>query len=147
MPAVASLLETALYTSDVERSASFYRKLFGFPEILSDGARLIVLALPGNSVLLLFRKGASTEPMSFPGGMIPPHDGEGTTHLAFNAGPGGLAAWDAALAAEKIEIESRVHWPRGGISIYFRDPDGHLLEIVEGNIWGLETGGDTASPL
>jgi catechol 2,3-dioxygenase-like lactoylglutathione lyase family enzyme len=137
MPAVASLLETSLYVSDPERSASFYRKLFGFPVILSDGARLIVLGLPGKCVLLLFRKGASTEPMSFPGGVIPPHDGAGTDHLAFNAGGGGIAEWDAQLAAENIEIESRVQWPRGGMSIYFRDPDEHLVEIVEGDIWGI----------
>jgi len=138
MPSVASLLETGLYVANPERSASFYGRLFGFPVIFSDGDRLMVLAMPGNSVLLLFRVGASTQPMPSPGGIIPPHDGHGTTHFAFQAGEGGLAAWESALAAEQIEIESRVQWPKGGTSIYFRDPDGHLVEVVEGDIWGLE---------
>ncbi|HEX5778765.1 MAG TPA: glyoxalase, partial [Xanthobacteraceae bacterium] len=34
-----------------------------------------------------------------------------------------------------IELESRVDWPRGGKSIYFRDPDGHLLEFATPGLW------------
>lgn len=42
MPRVRSLLETALYVADPERSSTFYRGLFGF-EILARSERLCAL--------------------------------------------------------------------------------------------------------
>jgi catechol 2,3-dioxygenase-like lactoylglutathione lyase family enzyme len=47
-----------------------------------------------------------------------------------------LAAWEQRLKAEDIAIEGRTKWPRGGESIYFRDPeDGHLLELATPGLW------------
>jgi catechol 2,3-dioxygenase-like lactoylglutathione lyase family enzyme len=34
-----------------------------------------------------------------------------------------------------VAIEGRVDWPRGAKSIYFRDPDGHLLELGTPGLW------------
>ena len=39
------------------------------------------------------------------------------------------------LKAEDIAIEGRTKWPPGGESIYFRDPDGHLLELATPGLW------------
>ncbi|MDF2970539.1 MAG: glyoxalase, partial [Microvirga sp.] len=39
------------------------------------------------------------------------------------------------LGERKIPIESRVTWPRGGTSLYFRDPDGHVLELATPGLW------------
>ena len=36
----------------------------------------------------------------------------------------------SGLPTEGIAIEGRTKWPRGGESIYFRDPDGHLVELA-----------------
>ena len=38
---------------------------------------------------------------------------------------------------EFIDIESRYHWERGGYSLYFRDPDGHLIELVTPGCWTI----------
>jgi len=46
-----------------------------------------------------------------------------------------LPEWEAHLKAHGIEIASRVSWPRGGKSIYFRDPDGHVLELLTPGVW------------
>ena len=34
-----------------------------------------------------------------------------------------------------IAIKGRTKWPRGGESIYFRDPDGHVLELATPGLW------------
>lgn len=46
-----------------------------------------------------------------------------------------LADWEARLAQAEVEIEGRATWPRGGKSIYFRDPDGHLVELATPGLW------------
>jgi len=39
------------------------------------------------------------------------------------------------LIAQGIRIESKVTWPAGGQSLYFRDPDNHLVELATPGIW------------
>ena len=40
-------------------------------------------------------------------------------------------------ATHGIAIEGRTDWSRGGHSIYFRDPDGHLLELATPGLWAI----------
>ena len=130
IPKVTGLLETALYVDDMDRSAQFYQSLFGFP-VIDRGERLIALAAADRQVLLLFKKRASAlQPV---GG----HDGSGQLHLAFAIPATELAAWEACLAARGIPVEDRRQWPRGGVSLYFRDPDGHLLELATPGVWSM----------
>jgi catechol 2,3-dioxygenase-like lactoylglutathione lyase family enzyme len=70
-----------------------------------------------------------------PGGTIPPHDGHGPVHMALSIAADELGAWEALLNDADVEIEGRTKWPRGGESIYFRDPDGHLLELATPGLW------------
>jgi hypothetical protein len=39
------------------------------------------------------------------------------------------------LKEKSIAIESIVHWPLGGRSIYFRDPDDHAVELITPGVW------------
>jgi catechol 2,3-dioxygenase-like lactoylglutathione lyase family enzyme len=39
------------------------------------------------------------------------------------------------LSEAGVTIEGRTKWPRGGVSVYFRDPDGHLLELATPGLW------------
>jgi catechol 2,3-dioxygenase-like lactoylglutathione lyase family enzyme len=133
-PAVAGILETALYVADLDRSRDFYQRLMGFDCYLSD-ARMCALGVPGRGVLLLFRRHASKEPSHTPAGTIPAHDGMGVLHLAFAIPAGTLPAWETHLQAQGIEVESRVTWARGGTSLYFRDPDGHSVEVATPGVW------------
>ena len=136
MPTVGRVLETSLYVDEVRRSMDFYERLFGFQRLVADD-RFAALNVRDCQVLLLFRKHGTTEPLTIPGGVIPPHDGEGTTHLAFTIDAAQEDEWTRALAAAGVAIESRVTWPRGGFSLYFRDPDGHLLELVSPGCWEI----------
>jgi catechol 2,3-dioxygenase-like lactoylglutathione lyase family enzyme len=134
MARVTGILETALYVSDLARSVRFYQELFGFEQIEGD-ERFRALDVAGRQVLLLFREGTSTSGSITSGGFIPPHNGHGHLHLAFSIDAGDWPAWLARLAEYGIAIESRVDWPRGGRSIYFRDSDDHLVELVTPGCW------------
>jgi len=48
-----------------------------------------------------------------------------------------LSRWDSWLAENGIAIEERKEWERGGTSLYFRDPDRHLLEIATPGVWTI----------
>lgn len=129
-PELAGVLETALYVDDPGRSTEFYRNVFGFEVILSID-RLTAMSIAGRQVLLLFKKGGSADlPVSA-------HDGSGQSHLAFAIGAKELAGWKTWLAEKGIIIEDTRTWERGGVSLYFRDPDGHLLEVATPGVWSI----------
>ena len=134
MPRLSGVLETALYVDDLNRARSFYERLFELPILYSD-QRMCAYDVSGRGILLLFHQGASTNPVEMPGGTIPPHDGRGPAHIAFSIAADELSAWDKRLADFGIQIEARTTWPRGGLSLYFRDPDQHLLELATPGLW------------
>ncbi|MDT3686388.1 MAG: VOC family protein [Pseudorhodoplanes sp.] len=134
MPKLDRVLETALYVDDLERAANFYEQVLDLPLLTSD-ARFRAYDVGGNNVLLLFARGATLETVHLPGGTIPPHDGHGPLHVAFAIAAEVLPRWEERLESQNIEIEGRTEWPRGGRSIYFRDPDGHLLELATPGLW------------
>ncbi len=133
-PRVTGQLESSLYVADLDRSRDLYQRVFGFETLLQE-ERMVGLAVPGGSVLLLFLRGGSVEPSQMPGGVIPPHDGRGTMHLCFAVPLAELGAWERHLAALGISVESRVVQSFGGTSLYFRDPDGHSLEVAGPGLW------------
>ncbi len=136
MPHVQGVLETALYVRDLDKSQRFYEELFNFRELLRD-ERMCGLAIAEKQVLLLFLVGGTTQGEPVPGGFIPPHDAQGQIHLCFKIKTNSLESWRAALAQKQIAIESEVYPPRGGTSLYFRDPDHHLIELATPGIWEI----------
>jgi catechol 2,3-dioxygenase-like lactoylglutathione lyase family enzyme len=136
---VGGILETALYVADIKRTAEFYRRLFGFPTLL-ETERLIALDVAGRSVLLLFAAGGTTEPFPVAGGdgIIPPHGGApGGYHFAFSIAAEDVEPWRRHLEAEGVAVESAVTWPGGAKSLYFRDPDGNLAELIGPGFWAI----------
>jgi catechol 2,3-dioxygenase-like lactoylglutathione lyase family enzyme len=127
-PKTAGILESSLYVYDVARSVDFYRRILGF-ELLADfGGRGCALQAGEHQVLLLFKKGASR-------GIPSPHDGDGELHLAFAIAATELASWEEWLEENHIAVEENHKWERGGQSLYFRDPDRHLLELATPGVW------------
>ena len=136
MTTLNGILETAVYVDDMARAQAFYEEVMGLKPMFQD-RRLTAYDVAGRGVLLVFKRGASLEPAVLPGGTIPAHDGAGPLHLAFATGADQLAAWEERLKANRVEIEGRTDWPRGGKSIYFRDPDGHLIELATPGLWPI----------
>lgn len=134
MPALSSILETVLYVDDLNRAAAFYETVMGLPVLHADD-RMRAYDVAGRGTLLLFIRGGTLEPVETPGGTIPPHDGSGPLHVAFAIERSELSEWKAHLADHAVVVESSTDWPRGGHSIYFRDPDGHLLELATPGLW------------
>jgi catechol 2,3-dioxygenase-like lactoylglutathione lyase family enzyme len=136
MNLVNGIIETAIHVKDLRKSAEFYRSLFEF-ETLLDTDRLIALNIAGRSVLLLFQQGATGEPFATPGGVIPPHHGSTSGHLAFSIKSSEVQGWKKRLADAAIPIESTVQWPGGAQSLYFRDLDDHLVELLTPGFWKI----------
>ena len=136
MPRLNGVLETALYVDELARAARFYEDVLGLAALTSD-RRFRAYAVGAHSVLLLFQRGATRETVVLPGGTIPPHDGHGPLHVAFAVAADELDAWERRLDERGIAIEGRTAWPRGGHSIYMRDPDGHLLEFATPGLWAI----------
>ena len=67
------------------------------------------------------------------------HGAIGPGHVAFAVGRGELDRWAEELRAQGIVIRSEHTWNKGGHdigrSIYFRDPAGNSVELVEGEAW------------
>lgn len=129
-PKTDGILESSLYVRDVPRSVRFYQETFGFRVISDFGERGCAMQAGASQVLLLFKKGASRAIRS-------PHDGDGELHLAFGIAIGELTAWEEWLQELGIAVEEKRSWEAGGWSLYFRDPDRHLLELATPGTWSI----------
>ncbi|HVZ06951.1 VOC family protein [Rhodopila sp.] len=144
-PPVSRILETCLYVADLDRAIAFYRRVFGF-NVMSHDDRMCALAVPNREALLLFRRGASEDPSETPFGVIPGHGGQGVQHLCFAIPRDTLGAWRAHLLAQAVPVESELTWPYGSISLYFRDPDDHSLEVATPGLWPNDRPGSGETP-
>jgi catechol 2,3-dioxygenase-like lactoylglutathione lyase family enzyme len=133
-PKISGLLETALYVDDMDRSIDFFtRVLHLVPMVRSE--RITAFDAGRSGVLLLFTRGASKADMPSGQGTIPGHDGSGPLHMAFAIASDAYDDWCAELTAHEVAIYSEVRWQRGGRSVYFHDPDGHVLELATPGLW------------
>jgi catechol 2,3-dioxygenase-like lactoylglutathione lyase family enzyme len=131
-PPVNGILETSLYVESPVRSVEFYQRVFGFEVIdlageqLKDSTRLCAMRAGDRDVLLLFKRGGASG-TDFPGSI----------HIAFGISRAELGAWREWLAEQGIAIEEEKTWKYGAQALYFRDPDGNLLEVVTPGVWTI----------
>jgi catechol 2,3-dioxygenase-like lactoylglutathione lyase family enzyme len=133
----SAILESALYVTDLGAAENFYGEILGLERIAGVDGRHVFFRC-GRGVLLLFNADATKEPPS-PGAKlpVPPHGTVGQGHLCFAATADEIDRWKARLIESDVEIEADFEWPKGGRSIYFRDPSGNSLEFAEPKIWNL----------
>lgn len=133
-PSIEGLLETALYASDLTRSAAFYRDVVGLKPI-SESPRLVAFDAGRQGVLLVFQAGATSDDLVDDYGRIAGHEGSGRLHMAFAITEDQLEPWRAHFAVHGIPLAGDAHWKRGGTSLYIRDPDGHAIEFATPGLW------------
>jgi catechol 2,3-dioxygenase-like lactoylglutathione lyase family enzyme len=133
-PPIEGVLETSLYARSLDETAAFYRDLFGFKTLVAS-PRLVAFDIAGRSVLLVFQAGATEEDAVDQRGTIPGHDGLGRLHFALSIASADLEVWRRRLRERGIAIVGEYRWPRGGVSLYFHDPDGAVVELATPGLW------------
>ncbi|MBL9211282.1 MAG: VOC family protein [Opitutaceae bacterium] len=135
IPKINGVVESILYVDDLSAAAAFYRDVLGLEPMRTGPGRFVAFRAGPQSVLLLFQRGSTLTPLAVTGGVIPPHDGHGPHHIGLAIAASDYAAWRERLLARGVAIESETRWDDGGRSLYFRDPDQHVVELVTPGIW------------
>ena len=125
---VSGLFETHLTVSDLDRSAAFYREVVGLSlalEVPEIGATFFWIGAAGEAMLGLWTLGAAPMGLSL--------------HLAFKTSLENVLSASERLCSLGVTPLSfdgaETHEPTvigwmPAAAVYFRDPDGHLLEYL-----------------
>lgn len=128
---VDAVLETCMYAENLDVTGAFYERVLGLEPFSRVEGRHVFFRC-GRAVFLLFNPVATERSED-----VPPHGARGAGHVAFSVPAAELDGWQARLHAAGVPIESEVRWPRGGRSLYLRDPAGNCVELASPGIWGL----------
>lgn len=121
--------ETCLYVQNLDRTQNFYQEIIGLECIgRVDGRHIFFRA--GTSVLLCF---IAEETLK--GEKLPAHGGEGKLHIALEIASGAYQQCLQEIRLAGISVEHEQVWGNGRRSFYFRDPDDHLIELIEPGAW------------
>lgn len=148
------VLETCLYVRDMNQSLAFYINVLGLqPQIKSS--RLTMFPL-GNTTLILFQLGMTASDSVSESGIVPGHGPDEQTLIALteeNDKPDSdsrrlhmhyclavssreeVEVWEEYLKSMEVKLRGSMNWQKGGKSVYFEDPDGHIGEIGSRGIW------------
>jgi catechol 2,3-dioxygenase-like lactoylglutathione lyase family enzyme len=110
------LAEIAHFTDDVAAMRAFYRNLLG-TEPIADSAGMAIFAV-GPTRIFIHK---TYEPAK---GELPPED-----HVAFTVPNVDVAC--ERLSRQGLTIEIPPHDYYWGRSAYLRDPDGHVVELIQ----------------
>ncbi len=132
-PVPEMVLESSLYVSNLKRASAFYQDVLGLRFLSAfEGGRGVAMTV-GPSVLLLFLAEETLK-----GGTIPAHGTRGPGHVAFRVSEEEMPRWREWLRECGVAIEKEVKIGENRPSIYFRDPDGNLLELAVRGIWPFD---------
>jgi catechol 2,3-dioxygenase-like lactoylglutathione lyase family enzyme len=104
-----------LHVNDVERSKKFYTEILGMTAYREDDGQVFLHA--GQQGVALFKKQ----------GDGPLTTGNDLNHLALNVATGSYETLKAELEKHGVVVSGR---PGEDRCIYFRDPDGHRLQLM-----------------
>jgi len=117
----AELNHTIVWVSDKQRSASFLNQMFGLPEPTPYSRFLVVPTGNGVSMDYADREGPIT----------PQHYAFLVSEAEFDAVMERIKARGLQYWADPTQkIEGQINTQDGGRGVYFKDPDGHLLEAL-----------------
>jgi len=131
---IQAIIETAIYVDDLDETEAFYRTILGLDVIAKKPGRDVFFQVGSNCVLRAFIADTTLKEGNTP------HGTKGPGHFALGIKAEALDQWRQKLEENAVAIEDEIVWPKGGKSIYFRDPSGNLVELVTPGVWGLPSG-------
>jgi catechol-2,3-dioxygenase len=136
-PKLGQIVETILYTSSAPKLAEWYTSIFALTPFLSL-PNVVGFSLPNNTILLLFSRSSTTADKVSTSGTIPKHGCETGLgqHIAFACnGIEELREWEAHFKEKEVEVLGTMDWELGGRSVYVRDWEGHVIEVMTRGVW------------
>jgi len=115
---IARIDHVGLHVADVERSRRFYAEVLGLAEMPRPD-----LGFPG----AWFRVGS--QELHLIGKNSRPGEPPRERHFAFEVDD--AAGWAARLRERGVEFEEPRERPDGAVQIFLRDPDGHVIELLD----------------
>ncbi len=135
MKPIQCIVETAIYAGDLGQAERFYRDVLGLSFLAREEGRHVFFQVGEQDVLLVFLPEATIK-----GDRLTAHGALGPGHFAMGIASEDLDAWRGRLRDQNVAIEQEESWPRGGHSLYFRDPAGNAVELITPGLWGLPAG-------
>jgi len=135
---ISRVLEACLYATNLDAAERFYVDVLGLERYSAMPGRHVFFRCGAGMFLVFNPARTSGEPSLVGGALVPAHGATGPGHVAFAVADADIPAWRARLDAAGVAIESEVTWPRGGRSLYLRDPAGNCVELASPKLWGLE---------
>jgi catechol 2,3-dioxygenase-like lactoylglutathione lyase family enzyme len=132
---IKAVIETAIYVDDLDAAEDFYGTVLSLRIMGKEPGHHVFFQVGEASVLLAFLAEATLK-----GDQLPPHGATGPGHFALGIEEEPLDSWRKLLQGQGVSIEKEVEWPKGGKSIYFRDPAGNAVELITPGLWGLQSG-------
>ena len=132
---IAGVLETCLYAGDLDAAERFYVGLLGLELFAREAGRHVFMRCGAGMLLVFDPARTSAAPGEVGGVAVPAHGTRGAGHVCFRIDAGDLTAWRERLERAGVAVEAEIAWPRGGSSLYVRDPAGNSVELAPAMIW------------
>lgn len=134
---IDGVLETCLYVDDLEAAERFYGGALELPVVAHEAGRHLFFRC-GSAMLLVFDPArTASAPGEVGGTPVPAHGARGPGHVCFRVAAEELGFWRERLTRIGVAIEAEIAWPRGGSSLYVRDPAGNSVELAPASIWSI----------
>ncbi len=127
-PGTGVELTHLLVVSDIDRSRSFYRDVLGATVFREYGGTSCALNFQGSWILLVTGGGPTKDKPQVT--FAPPPDPNIVSHELTIRVPDCQASYEILKSRGAIFLAPPVNWGRE-VRCFFRDPDGHLLEISQ----------------